>query len=136
MGGEPAVIILSMRTDNPEAELAVYRDGEKLAYEKWEAHRQLAETIHKKVDEILNKSSNSLKDIDGIVCFKGPGSFTGLRIGLSIANALAYGLQVPIVAVGSNDWIEQGIKKLQAGNNDKIALPEYGASPHITKQRK
>ena len=129
------MIILTLRTDKPEAELGVYDDDKQLAYETWQAHRELAETIHKKIDEILNKSSNSLGDVKAIVCFKGPGSFTGLRIGLSVANALAYGLQIPIVATGGQDWIKQGAKKIVAGKNDNIALPEYGSLPHITKSK-
>lgn len=118
--------ILTLRTDKPEAELGVYDGQKKLAYETWLAHRQLAETIHTRIDKILNKSSISLQDVQGIVVFKGPGSFTGLRIGLSVANALAYSLDVPIVARGGSGWIKAGIDDLLAGKNDKLALPEYG----------
>lgn len=128
--------VLTIRTDKPEAELGVYDGQKQLAYETWQAHRELAETIHHKLEEILNKSSSSLDDIGGIVAFKGPGSFTGLRIGLSVANALAYGLQVPIVASGGENWIQQGLKNIENGQNDKSAMPEYGAPVRITTQRK
>jgi tRNA threonylcarbamoyladenosine biosynthesis protein TsaB len=39
-----------------------------------------------------------MHDIEGVVCFKGPGSFTGLRIGLTVGNALAYAQNIPVVA--------------------------------------
>lgn len=130
------MIILTIRTDNPEAEVGIYRDGEQVAREKWQAHRELAETIHDKVDKILNKSSILLSDVEGIVVYKGPGSFTGLRIGLSVANALAYGLQIPIVATTGHAWQKEGMDQLAHGKNDKIALPEYGAEAHITKAKK
>jgi len=126
------LIVLTLRTDKPEAELGVYDDKKQLAYIKWQAHRELAETTHVKIREILNKSSKSLKDVEAIVVYKGPGSFTGLRIGLSVANALAYSLNAPIVGVTSEDWIEKGISKLKTGKNSKIALPLYGSEPHIT----
>lgn len=141
-------LVLTLRTDKPEAEVGVYDGQKKLAYATWAAHRELAETIHTKIEEILNPIKNSLTSqgisnrasklsaLDGVVVYKGPGSFTGLRIGLSVANALAYGLEIPIIAVGGEDWIEQGLKQLADGGNDKIALPEYAAEAHITRQRK
>jgi len=130
------MLILTIRTDKPEAELGIYEDQKQLAYETWQAHRELAETIHKKIAEILNKLSKSQEDVQGLVCFKGPGSFTGLRIGLSVANALAYAHDIPIVAAGSEDWIEQGVKKLVSGKSEQIALPTYGSPAHTTQARK
>lgn len=128
--------ILTLRTDKPEAELYLYKDSKKLSEIKWQAHRELAETIHSKIEEILNKSSIKLKNLDGIVCYKGPGSFTGLRIGLSVANALAYANNIPVIAAGGKEWIKDGINDLQVGKNDKIAMPEYDSPPNITKPRK
>jgi tRNA threonylcarbamoyladenosine biosynthesis protein TsaB len=130
------MIILTIRTDKTEAEMGLYDNERQIAYEEWQAHRQLAETIHLKIKEILNKSSLSLEDIQGIICFKGPGSFTGLRIGLTVGNALVYALKIPIVARPDLNWLENGIKDLLAGKNDKIVLPQYGAEANITKQRK
>lgn len=129
------MLILTIRTDKPEAEIGLYKDNEQLVYKNWQAHRALAETIHKELAEILKNAGKDLKDIEGIVCYQGPGSFTGLRIGLSVGNALAYSLGVPVIASGT-DWIEQGIKRLMAGESDKVALPEYGYTANITKSRK
>lgn len=130
------MIILTIRTDKPEAEIGLYEDNQRLAYEKWQAHRTLAETIHQKIQEMLNKSSKSWQDIEGLACFEGPGSFTGLRIGLSVANALAYGQGIPVVARGGDDWLERCIKDILAGKDDKIAKPHYGAPVKTTKPRK
>jgi len=74
--------------------------------------------------------------LDRIAVTTGPGSFTGLRIGMSVANALAYSNTIPIVASSGDNWLASGIDGLLAGKNDKIALPEYGADVHITKPRK
>lgn len=126
------MLILTIRTDKPEAELGLYDDDRQLKYETWLAHRELAETIHTKVNELLKDQQKTLANIQGIVVFKGPGSFTGLRIGVTVANALAYSLAVPIVATENQDWLERGIKMLQNDQNDQIVIPEYGALPHIT----
>ena len=129
-------MILTIRTDNPVAELGLYDVQKQLAYVTWEAHRQLAETIHKQIDKILSDNDKNLKDLSGIVCFQGPGSFTGLRIGLSVANALAVGLGVPIVSGQGTDWLQSGMKRLVSGQNDVQVVPFYGAEAHITPQKK
>lgn len=130
------MLVLTIRTDKPEAELGLYEDTEQLAYEVWPAHRQLAETIHIKISELLEQKSKQLKDVKGVLCFQGPGSFTGLRIGVTVANALAMGLDIPVVATQDPNWIETGIQSIQTGTNDYPALPYYGAEVHITQQKK
>jgi tRNA threonylcarbamoyladenosine biosynthesis protein TsaB len=130
------MIILTLRTDKPEAEVGLYDDEKQLVYEKWQAHRELAEILNRKIEEIFSKSNKSLQDIEGIVCFKGPGSFTGLRIGLTVANTLAYAQEIPIVARTGPSWLKSGIYDLINNQNDKIAVPEYGSEPKTTKQRK
>src|SRR5882757_3482483 len=109
------MLIITLRTDKPEAELGLYDNTEQLIYETWPAHRELAETLHTKIDELLKGRQKELHDIEGIVIFKGPGSFTGLRIGLTVANALAYSLDVPIVATEEPNWLEHGLERLQNG---------------------
>lgn len=130
------MLILTLRTDKPEAEIGLFEDNEKLAYEIWQAHRQLAETIHTKIESLLKSQNKDWQSIEGLVCFQGPGSFTGLRIGLSVGNALSYGLNIPIVATKSDGWIKLGISQLLAGGNDHLSLPSYGAPVHITPPKK
>lgn len=130
------MLILTIRTDKPEAEIGLYDDDQKLAYEIWHAHRELSVTLLTKIVDLLAGEDKTLQDVDGIAGFAGPGSFTGLRIGLTVANSLAYGLQKPIVASTGEDWIAAATGRLLAGESDKIALPEYGAPVRITQQRK
>jgi tRNA threonylcarbamoyladenosine biosynthesis protein TsaB len=130
------MIVLGIRSDKPEAELHLYQDDNKLAELKWPAHLKLAETLNSKIEEILNKSSISYDKFDAIAVFKGPGSFTGLRIGISVANALAYAQSVPIIAAQGEDWLKKAINALSQGKNDKVAIPEYGAPARTTRPRK
>lgn len=130
------MLILTIRTDKPEAELGLFDNHKKLAYSTWPAHRELAETIHIKINELLESQGRDLSDLKGLVAFQGPGSFTGLRIGLSVANALAYSLETPIVADAGEDWLSAGIQKLAQGQNDQLAIPEYGAPPRTTAPKK
>jgi tRNA threonylcarbamoyladenosine biosynthesis protein TsaB len=130
------MIILTIRTDKPEAEIGLYDGQKQLAYMKWEAHRQLLTTINGKIKELLKQAGKDLNQLEGIACFKGPGSFTGLRIGLSVANALAYAEDIAIVSSKSEAWIKKGIKALLSGKNERIALPEYGGPAKTTQPRK
>ncbi|HSX07343.1 MAG TPA: tRNA (adenosine(37)-N6)-threonylcarbamoyltransferase complex dimerization subunit type 1 TsaB [Candidatus Saccharimonadales bacterium] len=130
------MLVLTIRTDKPEAELGLYNDGARLAYTSWHAHRELSTTIHLKIEELLKNQSKTLQDLEGIVCFQGPGSFTGLRIGLTVGNAMAYAFSLPIVAAQDENWIEQGIARLERGERDPLALPEYGAAANITVPKK
>jgi len=130
------MLVLTIRTDNPEAEVGLFDGDRQLGYETWHAHRELSVTLHKKIETLLTAHSHQLAQLKGVIAFAGPGSFTGLRIGIAVANAIAYGLNLPIVASKGDDWIKIGIARLQQGESDRIALPEYGAPVHITTQKK
>lgn len=130
------MIILTIRTDKPVSEIGLYQDGKRLAYETWEAHRQLAETLHGKIQRLLEAQDMQWSDIKGVVVFEGPGSFTGLRIGISVANALSYSLNIPIVGSQNEDWIESGIGALAAGKQQLPITPFYGSDANITTPKK
>jgi tRNA threonylcarbamoyladenosine biosynthesis protein TsaB len=130
------MLILTLKTDQALAELALFNDSAVVGELHWEAHRSLADTIHLKIEELLASHNFLLNDVNGLVCFKGPGSFTGLRIGLSVANALAYCSQCPVLAITGENWQSEGINKLLAGQSGKIALPFYGGDANISKPKK
>ncbi len=130
------MLILSIRTDKPEAEIALFGNDSELVGETWIAHRQLSESIHVKIMKILRSQNKTWQDLGAIVCYKGPGSFTGLRIGLSVGNALASSLGLPVVSESGKKWINNGRERLLRGQNDKVVLPEYGAAVHTTTSRK
>jgi len=130
------MLILTICTDNPQAEIGLFEDTKKLIYETWAAHRELSVTIHKKLAQLLKSQKKDWQDIEGIVCFQGPGSFTGLRIGLTVGNTLAYSYSIPIVGTSGDDWVKDGLQKLCSGQNDTLVMPEYGADANITTPRK
>jgi len=128
--------ILTIKTDQPMAEIGLYENQKQLAYETWEAHRQLSVTIHAKIAKLLNSRGKDWHDIEGLVCFLGPGSFTGLRISTTVANTLAVSLSIPISGTTGKVWIESGIRMLKQGSNLKRVIPFYGRDPNITTPRK
>lgn len=129
-------MILVLRTDKPDAEIGLYDGSTQLAYETWLAHRQLAETLHGKIKAMLDAQGADWHKLTGVVVYQGPGSFTGLRIGITVANGLALGLGVPVVGTQGDEWVRTGLQRLAAGETDYPVLPEYGAEVHITAQKK
>lgn len=130
------MIILTIRTDKPEAEIGLYQDRQQLAYKEWTAHRQLGRTVHAELAGLLEGVGMKWEDIGGVVAFEGPGSFTGLRIGLTVANTLAYSYGLPIVGASGLDWIAQGADRLLQGEDAHAVMPVYGAEATITTPRK
>jgi len=128
--------ILTIRSDKPEAEIGLFEDASQLDYEVWQAGRDLSLTILSKITGLLEKNSLDFKDLDGVVGFKGPGSFTGLRIGLTVANTLAYGLKIPVVGSDAAQWIQDGAARLITGQDERIVLPGYGRAPNTTRPKK
>lgn len=130
-------MILAIRTDAPEARLVLLGiDDAILADTKWQADRRLAHELLGKLEELLASQQVTWQDLTGLIVYQGPGSFTGLRIGITVMNTIAYAQSIPIIGTGGEQWIEQGVQKLQHGQGEKIALPEYGSEAHITKPRK
>ena len=129
-------MILTIRTDRPEAEIGLYDDKKEVAYVKWHADRNLSKELNKKIEEVLNKQKITYKSLRGVIFFKGPGSLTGLRIGASVANTLAAELDLPIAGTNGSDWIHAGLLSLESEPERRMVELEYGEPPKTTKPRK
>ena len=128
-------MILLLDTSTPTCKLTLI-EGDWRYDDQWEAARELAKGLLEYLQTQMEKNGKSWADISGIVAFQGPGSFTGLRIGLTVLNTLADAQKLPIVGATGDDWQAVGLKRLEAGENDQLVLPEYGSEPHITQPRK
>ena len=129
-------MLLGIRTDSPVAELYLYDGSKAVAAISWQADRELAHRLLKKINEFLGANKQSLEALSGLFVFQGPGSFTGLRIGLTVMNTLSYALSVPIVGEVGDDWQMRAIERLTSGENDKVVMPFYGAEARITTPKK
>jgi tRNA threonylcarbamoyladenosine biosynthesis protein TsaB len=128
-------MILFLDTSTYTCKLSLI-DGDWRYDDEWEANRELAKGLLGYLRDQLEKNGKDWQDISGIVAYQGPGSFTGLRIGLTVLNTFAEAQKIPIIGATGDDWQTIGRERLEKGENDRIVLPEYGSEAHITQPRK
>ena len=124
-------MILLLNTSEPICKLTII-DGDLIRNFEWQSDRTLAKALLSFLNEKLNECGKNWADISSIGVFEGPGSFTGLRIGITVMNTIADANGVQIVGGRGKNWQEEAIAKLNNGINEKIVLPFYGSEAHIT----
>ena len=128
-------MILLLDTSTPECRLT-FVEGDWRYDTKWQADRELAKGLLTYVQSQLEGQGKTWSDLAGLGVYKGPGSFTGLRIGITVLNTVAYAQKISIVGETGEEWQEKAIQRLQRGESDQIVLPEYGGEANITQPRK
>lgn len=114
----------------------IFVDGNWKQKYDWQADRTLAKKLLGYLNEKLGENNKTWSDISTIGVFEGPGSFTGLRIGLTVMNTIADAQNIPIVGGRGDNWQDEVLEKLSAGKDERIVLPFYGSEAHITTPRK
>ena len=103
------MIILCLETATKACSVALGQNGKLLALkESAEDKFSHAENLTLYIQEVIKKAEVTIKDIDAIAVSKGPGSFTGLRIGISTAKGLCYALGKPLIAVNTLEAMAAG----------------------------
>lgn len=101
--------ILAIDTSALTATAAVLSKGTLLGEISTTTSLTHSQTVMPMIDELLKKLSLDISDIDVFACSEGPGSFTGLRIGLGTIKGLAYGLGKPVVGVSTLEALAHNI---------------------------
>lgn len=93
--------ILNIETATPLCSIAFAIDGLLIAQRETQEEKSHAARLTVYIEEILKEQGMQIKDLHAIAIGKGPGSYTGLRIGVSTAKGLCYGAGIPLIAVGT-----------------------------------
>jgi len=117
------------------------KDGRNLVEVRLSNRKSRSENILAGIDGLLAKSGKSLTLIKGIIVVRGPGSFVGIRVALSVANTLSWLLKIPIAGVtwrpadDKKTLINRGLAKLSGNGRNKPIRPFYDKAPNITLKR-
>ena len=112
--------ILCLETATTNCSVAVGIDGEVVALiEENTPNYSHSEQLHVFIEKAIAEASLQLSDLGAIAVSKGPGSYTGLRIGVSAAKGLCFSLDVPLISIPT---LESMAKQIQLSSNE-VAIP-------------
>jgi tRNA threonylcarbamoyladenosine biosynthesis protein TsaB len=119
-------LLLAIDTSGTNALVALGQsDGALVAERRWPAGYRHGEDLLTRTDELLAGEQAALTDLAGIVVGTGPGAFTGLRVGLATAKALARGLDIPIAGIPTSAALltAAGLAEASEGTKAVLLLP-------------
>lgn len=119
--------VLGIETATAVCGASVVQDGNVLSEKFIESQHIHSEKLMMIIDETLKASQRSLEQHDGIAISIGPGSFTGLRIGLSTAKGLSYACEKPLVAVPTLFGLAYNARIHHIATNGQTILPMIDA---------
>ncbi|MBO7460599.1 MAG: tRNA (adenosine(37)-N6)-threonylcarbamoyltransferase complex dimerization subunit type 1 TsaB [Bacteroidales bacterium] len=103
-------MILCLETATPSCSVALVHNGEVLACEEDPKGQNHSEKITLFIDSVMKKAGVSYSQLDAVAVSMGPGSYTGLRIGVSTAKGICYAVSKPLIAVETLEAMAYGGK--------------------------
>lgn len=98
-------MILAIDTATRHASIALYDDAGVVAEQSWRSANNHSVELMPTIVQMLDRQRLALQEIDAVAVTQGPGSFTGLRIGMSVAKGICLGLDIPLVAIPTLDVV-------------------------------
>lgn len=108
--------ILQLETSSKNCSVALSHQGQ-TEFLLEEAHEQYShgQDLHPLIQKLMDQAPIELKNVEAIAVGKGPGSYTGLRIGVSAAKGMAYALDLPLIGINSLELMAHGAEPTQQG---------------------
>ena len=94
-------MLLAIDTSTNMASISLVQDSQLLAELTWHCGQNHSVELLPRLEQLLNQTGLSLQSVTGIIVARGPGSFNGLRVGVSTAKGLAFSLSIPVVGIST-----------------------------------
>ena len=119
-----------------QAEIALVSRQEVLKT-TFKVNRDLSEKLLPKIQFLLKKSRGRFSDVSKVAIVTGRGSYTGVRVGVSMANALSYSLNIPIFQLDSGTIGGKNLPDLYSRKGTiGLIRPVYGGNPNISRPKR
>ncbi|MBB5394952.1 tRNA (adenosine(37)-N6)-threonylcarbamoyltransferase complex dimerization subunit type 1 TsaB [Mucilaginibacter sp. AK015] len=120
-------MILQIETATTSCSVALAQNGQVLAFKEINARNMHAQVITVYIDELMAQTGGTYASLDAIAVSCGPGSYTGLRIGVSTAKGLCYALDKPLIAVETLAAMAGGATAENAIDSNTLLCPMIDA---------
>jgi tRNA threonylcarbamoyladenosine biosynthesis protein TsaB len=129
-------IILNIETATQVCSVALADAGQLLALKESSAKNSHSSTITLFIEEVLKTAGINLSTLDAIAVSAGPGSYTGLRIGVATAKGLCYALGRPLIAVSTLKAMAEGMRHEARGTRHQVSgsRPQPSGILHLTSE--
>ncbi|HBF87649.1 MAG TPA: tRNA (adenosine(37)-N6)-threonylcarbamoyltransferase complex dimerization subunit type 1 TsaB [Bacteroidales bacterium] len=104
-------LILNIETSSPVCSVCIAKDGQLLSLKETTDEKSHASLLTVFINEVLIENKINIRDLDAVAVSEGPGSYTGLRIGVSTAKGICYGIEKPLIAVSTLEALTFAIDK-------------------------
>lgn len=113
-------LILALETATPVCSVALARDGEILSLRESVAPNAHSSVLTIFIENLFREANLRLADLDAVSVSMGPGSYTGLRIGVAAAKGLCYALGKPLIAIPTLEAMAAGMRDEKRGTKDEF----------------
>lgn len=120
-------LILNIETATPVLSLALSQDGKVLEARENDTQNSHAEQITVLIEEMMKSAGKSFDDLDAVAVSKGPGSYTGLRIGVSTAKGICYAKNIPLIAISTLQSMALGMSMNSGAGENAVFCPMVDA---------
>ncbi|NJN43018.1 MAG: tRNA (adenosine(37)-N6)-threonylcarbamoyltransferase complex dimerization subunit type 1 TsaB [Flammeovirgaceae bacterium] len=109
-------LILNIETSSSGCSIALHNKGELMAFTELNQPQSAASRLAVMINDILNLNGLKAKSLDAVAVSKGPGSYTGLRIGVSTAKGMCLAVKIPLISVDTLPLMARQVAPLYSGD--------------------